>query len=79
MTRNLSAGSTTTRAGLVVSAADTVRGALPIGGGARLQHGASSPTERRALRRPAGYLIAVAAAGVVGAPQLVAAVEGWLR
>lgn len=78
MTRNLPAGSTTTRAGLVVSAADTVRGALPIGGGVR-RRDASSPTERRALRRPAGYLIAVAAAGVVGAPQLVAAVEGWLR
>lgn len=76
MTRSLPAGSTRTRAGLVVSAADTVRRALPIG--VRGQS-CPSPTARRALRRPAGYLIAAAAAGLVGASQIVSAVEGWLR
>ncbi|WP_143448472.1 hypothetical protein [Kineosporia sp. A_224] len=81
MTGTPAAGATRTRSGLVVSAGDTLRGALPIGGRERLQTGAPVPTSRasRALRRPAGYVAAAVGALVAGAPQIVGALEGWLR
>jgi hypothetical protein len=74
-------GPTRTRAGLVVSAGDTLRSSMPIGGGERIQRLVPIPTGRpsRALRRPAGYVAAAVAALVVGAPQIAGALEGWLR